>query len=131
MIFRTLKKYKNVVRTTLGLSIFCLILFSNINISFAGDSENCLVIPLNFQTFEFSDKTGTINNISSVEIELPSSTWDITHLELNFTNIEYYMREIMVIEDNAIKDDIFLDKQNVEGLGVQIELNESATIFGV
>ncbi|MFX1530584.1 MAG: hypothetical protein ACFFBC_05690 [Promethearchaeota archaeon] len=131
MIFRTLEKYKNIVRTTLCLSIFFLILFSNINLSFAEDSENSIMIPLNFQTFEFSDKGETINNISSIEIELPSSTWDITHLEMNFTNIGYYMRDIEIIEDNATKDDLYLDKRDVEGLGVQIKLNESATIFGV
>ncbi|MFW9880750.1 MAG: hypothetical protein ACFFG0_47405, partial [Candidatus Thorarchaeota archaeon] len=68
--------------------------------------------------------------MSSIDIELPSSTWNITYLEMNFTNIEYYMREIKVIEDNATKDDLCLEKHNVEGLGVQIKLNNSATIFG-
>lgn len=128
---RNSKKKKNIVITTLFLSIFFLILFCNIKISFATDSNNSLVIPLNFQIFEFSDKKGTINNISSIDIELPSSTWDITDIEMNFTNIEINKREIKTIEDTPSKDDLFLDKHNLEGLGVQIKLNDPITICGV
>ncbi|MFX0167691.1 MAG: hypothetical protein ACFE9V_20405, partial [Candidatus Hodarchaeota archaeon] len=94
-------------------------------------SNNSLLIPLNYQIFERSDKKGAINNISSIDIDLPSSTWSITDIEMNFTNIIYLKPDIKTIEDTPIKDDLFLDKKDVEGLGVQIKLNDTFTISGV
>ena len=48
---------------------------------------------------------------------------------MNFSNIEYYKRELKTIEDNPSNDDIFIDKHNIEGLGIQISLNETTTIL--
>ncbi|MFX1464587.1 MAG: hypothetical protein ACFFBF_16305, partial [Promethearchaeota archaeon] len=98
--------------------------------SFAVTNNNSLTVPLNFSIFEFSDKKGVINNARSIDIELPSSTWQITQIELNFTNIEYYKREINTVEDNATGKDLFLRKNNIEWLGVQIELNTTTIIYG-
>ncbi|MFX1411677.1 MAG: hypothetical protein ACFFA6_15105, partial [Promethearchaeota archaeon] len=131
MNIRNSKKNKKIGINTLFLSILFLILFCNIKFSFGVNSNNSLMIPLNFQIFEFSEQKDKINNISSLDIELPSSTWNITHIELNFTNIEYYKREIKAIEDIPIMDDLFLDKHNTEGLGTQIKVNDTITIFGV
>ncbi|MFW9876087.1 MAG: hypothetical protein ACFFG0_23535 [Candidatus Thorarchaeota archaeon] len=61
---------------------------------------------------------------------MPSSTWNITQIEFNFTKIEYYSRELKTIESNHSKDDLFLDKHNTEGLGVQLNLNDTTTIYG-
>ncbi len=127
---RNSKKNKNIGIITLFFLIFSIVLFYNINISYAGDNNNSLTIPLKLQIFEFSEKKSTINNVSSIDIELPSSTWDITYLVMNFTNIEYYEREIKTIEDTPTKDDLFIDKQDLEGLGVQITLNDTITIYG-
>jgi hypothetical protein len=131
MIMRNLIKKNNIVISFLVFSFFFLILFHYINISRAMGSSNSLLIPLNYQIFEFSDKKGEINNISSIDIDLPSSTWTITDIEMNFTNLEYFEPDIKTIEDTPIKDDLFLDKHNVEGLGVQIKLNDTTTISGV
>jgi hypothetical protein len=128
---RKTKNKEHFIGTILVFSIFFLFLISNIKISFAAENNNSLLIPLNFQTSEFSDKKGTINNASSIEIELPSSTWNITHVELNFTDIEYFMREIKIIEDTPIKDDLFLEKHGLEELGVQIKLNKTTSVCGV
>ena len=130
MLLRFSKKNKILAITTLFLSISYLILFCNIKISFVAASNNSLITPLNFPILEFSDKKGTINNISSIDIELPSSTWYITQIEMNFTNIEYYMDNINTVEDIASEDDLFLDKHGLEGLAVQIKLNLTTTIYG-
>jgi len=95
------------------------------------DSSNSLLIPLNYQILERSDKKGGENNISSIYIDLPSPTWNVTNIEMNFTNIEYFNPDIKIIEDTPTKDDLFLDKHNLEGLGVQIKLNDTITISGV
>ena len=131
MIKTNSKKNRNIVAITLIFSIFLLILLGNIKISVAEDSKNSLIIPLKFQIFEFSDKKRTINNKSTIDIELPSSTWDITYLEMNFTNIEYYNREIKVVEDNSSNGDLYLSKNGIEDFGVQIKLNDTVTIYGV
>ncbi|MFX0004900.1 MAG: hypothetical protein ACFE9J_15655, partial [Candidatus Hermodarchaeota archaeon] len=127
---RKSKKNKIMGTTALFLSIFYLILFCNVKNSIAAPNNNSLTIPLNYSILEFSDKKGTLDNVSSIGIDLPSSTWQITQIELNFTNIEYYMRQIYTIEDKVSGNDLFIDKHGVKGLGVQIELNTSTIIYG-
>ncbi len=122
---------KNIIISILFLSIFSLILFHYINSSCGMVSTKSLLIPLNYQILESSDKQGEINNISSIDIDLESSKWSITDIEMNFTNIEYFEPDIYTIEDIPIKDDLFLDKHNVKGLGVQFNLNDTTTISGV
>ncbi|MHA2259977.1 MAG: hypothetical protein ACXACO_18590 [Promethearchaeota archaeon] len=124
------KDSKNIVIITLVLSIFFLILLSNIKNSFALDSKKSLIIPLNSQILEFSENKGTSHNISYIDIELPSSTWNITDIEMNFTDIEYSNREVKIIEDNPIMDDIILDKQHLKGIAVQIKLDNTIKIYG-
>ncbi|MFX1273604.1 MAG: hypothetical protein ACFFBP_11550 [Promethearchaeota archaeon] len=124
------RKNKSIAIFIFFLLILCLILFSNVRISYALDSSDSLIVDLNFLTHEFSDKKETMNNVSAINIELPSSTWNITQLEINFTNIEYYSRELKTIEDYPNSDEFFVDKQNTEGIGVQISINEITTIYG-
>ena len=98
--------------------------------SFANPNNNSSKIPLNFSISEFSDKKGSIDNISSIGIGLPSSTWQVTQIELNFSNIEYYMRAINTIEAISTGNNLFLYKHGLKGLGVQIILNTSTVIYG-
>ena len=103
------RKYKIRIITILFVTIFFLIFFSNLGISFADTDNNDLTVEnLEFQFLEYSDDIGKTENISSIEIELPSSTWNVTDIELNFTNIAYYSREVKTVEDNYNKEDIFL-----------------------
>ncbi|MFW9820935.1 MAG: hypothetical protein ACFFE5_15110 [Candidatus Thorarchaeota archaeon] len=127
---RSSQKNKIIGIITLLLSIFSLILFSNMKYSFAGTYDNSLRLPLNFSISEFSYKKGAMDNISFIDIELPSSTWQLTQIELNFTNIEYYMRGINAIEDNDTGNNLFLYKHGLQGLGVQIKLNTTTIIYG-
>ncbi|MFX0020525.1 MAG: hypothetical protein ACFFAF_17510 [Candidatus Hermodarchaeota archaeon] len=124
------KKYKIIILFSFILSIFFLNHFCNIKISYAKESSESLIIPLKFQTFEFCEKIDSIDNATLIDIELPSSTWTITHIDFNFTDIEYYKQELKTIEDNPSNDDLYVDKHNIEGLGVQISLNETTTICG-
>jgi hypothetical protein len=90
-----------------------------------------LTVPLNCQILEYSDQRETINNISSIDIDLPSLTWSITNIEMNFTDIEYHSQETKIFEDTPIKDDLFLKKHGLQELGVQIALNDTTKILGV
>jgi hypothetical protein len=117
---------KNFIISTLIFSI----LFFNFKITFAADNNRSLRIPLNFEVNEFSDNKDTLNNVSTIDIELPSSTWNLKDMEFNFTNIKYHKRVIKTIEDTPNNDNLFLDKHTIEGLAVQIKLNHTTTISG-
>ncbi|MFW9877912.1 MAG: hypothetical protein ACFFG0_32930, partial [Candidatus Thorarchaeota archaeon] len=123
-----MRRNNNIVVTILVFLFFSLILIHYISISFAADSNDSLVVPLNFQIIERCDKKDTMNNISAIDIELSSSTWSITNMEMNFTSIEYYEQELKIIEDVPTNDDLYLGKHRIEGLGVQIKLNDTTTI---
>ncbi|MFX1337229.1 MAG: hypothetical protein ACFFDK_01325 [Promethearchaeota archaeon] len=48
---------------------------------------------------EYYEIVGTKNNTTSIQIELPDLTWNITEIKLNFTNISQY-RQLRTIEGN-------------------------------
>ena len=89
----------------------------------------------NFVLDEFSKFNETDQNVNSINIMLPSSSWSIQDIELNFTDIKFG-EEIKIIEDQnytGISDEVYY-KNGVEwvsGLGVQIKLTEPTTIYGV
>ncbi|MFX1445752.1 MAG: hypothetical protein ACFFHV_20240 [Promethearchaeota archaeon] len=127
-----LKSRKSKIRiiTILFVSILFLILLSNVEISLAnGDNNELTVENLKFQFIENSKDRGIINNINSIDLELPSSTWNVTDIKLNFTDIEW-VREVVNVEEKGTQDDNFLEKNNMFGLGVQLKLEEAITIFG-
>ncbi len=129
----TTRKKRNIIITSSLLLVLLLILLQNTQNSFAnGDNNDLTIENLEFQFIEYSKDKNTINNISSIAIKLPSSSWNITDFKLNFTNIEYYYREIKDIEDSYNKEDKFLSKGGLKGLGMQIKLNDNTTtLFGV
>ncbi len=61
-------------------------------------------------------------------MNLPSSNWNVTDIELNFTDIKQE-REIKIIEHNAT--DFETLSSSIRALGVQINISEPTTIFGV
>ncbi|MFX1356834.1 MAG: hypothetical protein ACFFA8_06060 [Promethearchaeota archaeon] len=85
---------------------------------------------------ETSVKQGNFENVSSIEVELPTSNWQLNDIELNFTDILELGKEIVNIEDKnytGIYNDIYYKNKNFrrQGLGVQIKLNKTETLYGV
>ncbi|MFW9771931.1 MAG: hypothetical protein ACFFEO_07180, partial [Candidatus Thorarchaeota archaeon] len=78
---------------------------------------------------ELADNIDTQESNSSIKIPLPSSTWNVTQINLNFTDIKLE-REIITIEDNTTVGFHTLGK-DVRGMGVQINITEPTKIFGV
>lgn len=126
---RKTKINKVIIISILYLSIFFLVLLNNIKISLAEPDNKLIVENLEFQFIENSDDRDTMENINSLDIDLPSTKWNFTHIEMNFTDVEC-VREIVNVEDEGNKNDKFLIKGVLEGFGVQIKLIDITTIFG-
>ena len=109
--------------------------------SYADNSSNSQQeqLPLkNLRTaaqFEYYEKFGTINNTSSIQIEMPDLTWNITEIKLNFTNISQY-RQIRTIESNISVSSfkpIYYSRwwDYIRRYGQQINFSEPTEVYGV
>lgn len=78
---------------------------------------------------EFSEDSGTIENSSLVSIDLLSSNWILTEIDLNFTGIKMNY-EIKVIEEEATGFEMLRGSYN-EILGMQINITEPTIIYSV
>jgi len=126
---KTTSKSKNVGVIILVLFSFLFFLNNFINFSNAQINGESPPINLNFEMTEYANIRDNINNISSIEIPLNSSKWDLTNIELNFTNIEF-KREIREIENNFVLHFKELDK-NDKAQAIQINITEPTDIFGL
>ncbi|MFX0138008.1 MAG: hypothetical protein ACFFDN_30480, partial [Candidatus Hodarchaeota archaeon] len=125
---------KNFALTVLFTSIILISLFQNINITCAQINGESHSISTQFELLELGEDLGQISNVSSINLLLPSATWNITEVELNFTDIKLE-REENVIEDQDLYGNnyIYYDnpiKKRVQ-LGVQLKILETTTIYGV
>ncbi len=128
------KKLNIIGLVSIALFIF-LSLFSKIDIITANGIVPSQRFNTNFVLDEYSKFTNSIQNANSINITLPSSSWSIQDIELNFTDIKFG-KEIKIIEDQnytSISDEIYHQTNSdwVRGLGVQIKLTEPTTIYGV
>jgi len=122
----------NKIRALLAFGIFSILVLSflfNSQISFAQSNEITLTNPTHVNMIELADNIDTKESNSTIRIPLPSSTWNVTQIDLNFTNIKLE-REINTIEDNTTVGFHTLGK-DVRGMGVQINITEPTKIFGV
>jgi len=121
---------KRLIKSIL-ISVFCINLLLGLATfsikSIAQSEEISLSSSTNLEMMEFTEAVGNQESNSSIRIPLPARDWNITAVNLNFTDIKLE-REIKIIEDNATGLGV-LDKE-VRGLGVQIKLTEQTLIFG-
>ena len=117
-------KSKKIIGIILISFLFLLFLNNFINFSYAQNSDNSYSIPNKFQIFEFTEFSDTLLNKSSIDIDLPSSTWNISSIELNFTNIELEKEIIEVeTEDSGSKN---LNKQKP---AYAVQINNTGATF--
>jgi len=129
-----LRKTKVLIIINMMLLVFLLgfnLRLNNANAQINGDS---LTIPTNFSMLEFGERNGTNENVGSIDIKIPSSSWNLTDIQLNFTDIKLE-REIKTIEDQqyGVYGHIYYKNPSIKryGLGVQINLTETTIIHGV
>jgi len=85
--------------------------------------------------FEYYEKNGTLNDTKSIQIELPDLTWNITDIQLNFTNINQH-RQLRTIEGNtsaiSLKDIQFTNNKDWRDyFGQHINFSEPTEVYGV
>ena len=112
------------------LILFNILLFMNFNLDHvsAQSSDKYLVVEKEFQLTEFSEHVGENINVDSINITMPSSTWNITSLEANFTDIKLG-EEVLTIEEGGTSFKT-IDK-STDGYGVQLNITEDILLFGV
>ncbi len=93
-------------------------------------NNETLIYSRKFQLHETTEDIASKNKVDSINITLPSSTWNITDLELNFTSIKLG-REVKTIEDGDKVKFEELSKRTELGWGIQLNITEPTTIFGV
>jgi len=129
---KKLNKKRTIIIGVLFLSIFILGFFQNAKISKAQpqyESGN-ITVNSNFLILENSDESSDKINRNSVNITLPSSTWNVTDITLNFTSIKLG-KEVKPIEDQGASIDKKIVWNGKKGYGVQINITEPTTLYGV
>jgi len=123
---------KNKIKTLISINLLILsvlIACSNqFDVGYAQLNGDSLTIPTNIVMHDFSKTTGTIEGNNSINIDIQSPTWNITNIELNFTDIRLG-REVKVIEDGEYELKA-VDKKK-KAFGVQVNITEPMIVHGV
>jgi hypothetical protein len=81
-----------------------------------------------FSYLQSIENYGAMLNTSELEISLPSSSWNLTYFEANFTDI-FLNQELISIEDNPT--DFYTIQKFQPLLAVQINITEPTIIYSV
>ncbi|TFG11442.1 MAG: hypothetical protein EU535_07225, partial [Promethearchaeota archaeon] len=92
------------------------------------DIDKTLTVSQNFTMLEIAENNGTMTNISSIDINLGTSRWNVTNIEFDITDINF-KNETKIIEDTP-KNARLLNKQN-KGYAVQINIPALTKIYGL
>lgn len=118
---------RKIVLVFLFSAIF-LFLFQDMKIGISSNGDSPENFNTEFEMTEFSITTGFYSGSNTVDLELPSSEWNVNEIELNFTNLQFG-QEVNTIE-NIPTDSFIIDKFH-DGYGVQIVIHNPTTIYGV
>ncbi len=123
-------------------SIIASAFYSNVNSSYARDSEESLkassyeyydktlTVYQNFTMLETAENKGTMTNISSIDINLGTSRWNATNIEFNITDIDFENETKTVIDFEQLDPSHTLDK-NFPMLGAQFKIDVPTILYGV
>ena len=127
------RKLKVLIVVNFFLLISFMGLVFNMNYAAAQIGGDSLVIPTNFTLLEFGEKSGSKENISSIDIEIPTSSWNLNEIQLNFTNIKLG-QETKTIEDEEYGMYKLIYHKSTQlrahGYGIQINLTEPTILYG-
>lgn len=118
---------KKVILFIILFSFFGIALVINHGIALE-DDEIPIIAVIKFPMVESSIKEGYFQNASSLDIELPSSSWSVKDIEINFTSIEF-STETKIAEENPTNN-VLIDKFH-DGFGVQLEIADPTIIYGL
>jgi len=125
---------KNKIKTFISINLLILSVFiacsNQFDVGYAQLNGDSLTIPTNFVIHEFSKATGMREGNNSINIDIQSPTWNITNIELNFTDIRSG-REIKMIEDEQGDYDLKDVDKKTKAFGVQVNITEPTIVYGV
>ncbi len=107
---------------------FMLSLNSLISLGFSQINADSITIYSDFNLIEFGEAQGEMTNVSNIQYSFPSNSWNITEIELNFTDIRYD-RDIFAVEDEVTISSKQLQKNVAKGYAVQINVTEPTEIY--
>ncbi|TFG00643.1 MAG: hypothetical protein EU542_07880 [Promethearchaeota archaeon] len=93
--------------------------------------DNSLNTSSNFEMIEYANITSSQNNTSNIDIEMPSAGWNVTNIQLNFTDIRLKEETVVIASENESSDFWILDYDGNERLAMQIEVTEDIKLFSV
>ncbi|MFX1243138.1 MAG: hypothetical protein ACFFA7_17980, partial [Promethearchaeota archaeon] len=86
-------------------------------------------VSLPFTLTEYANNLGQNNNDSSINIDIPSSTWNLSSININFTSIKM-SSETQTIENEASGFETI--RRNFDEIcAMQLNITEQSTIFAV
>jgi len=118
---------KLAISSAIVLSILILGLFQNMNFSYAQGNEHIVNLPQNFIINEISEHNGTTVNADSIDITLPSSDWNVSDIDLEFSDINF-TRQLLTVTENGGTEKYAEDDQV---LAVQINVTDTIMLYGV
>ncbi|MFX0043034.1 MAG: hypothetical protein ACFE8L_08990, partial [Candidatus Hodarchaeota archaeon] len=121
-------KSRNIIIGFAFITVLLLSLIYIVNYVNAQNGDETLEIHSDFHMLEFADNINTSNSISSIDFPLPSASWNITNIELNFTNIKLG-KEIKTVEESGKSIHTIYSKGKL-GYGVEINITERTILFG-
>ena len=125
-----LNKESKTVLISLSCGILIIIsLLTNFAMIARGQTTQEVNFTQTFQFIEYADESKNQTNINStISLNMPGIGWNVTEIELNFTDIKLG-RQLVEVETNP--DDSKLLDKSPNGYAVQINLTEPTTIFAV
>ena len=121
-------RFGNIGLFTLILSSF-IIGFTEVGGgSYVQSHDNTIQLENLFQFTELANDIDNEENLTNINYILPSSDWNITGVNLNFTDIRLG-RETLLVEENG--SSFKQINKFVGGYGVQLNITEETILFGV
>ncbi|MFX0037981.1 MAG: hypothetical protein ACFFCY_05520 [Promethearchaeota archaeon] len=121
------RKFIKIILILLSISIINVLALPQF--SYAQANGNTLNPHSEFLITEFSEYPNYNESISSIDIPLPSNSWNITEMEMNFTDIKLG-KEIKTIEDSSDGSYKMTVGNGIKGWGVQVNITEPTILFG-
>ncbi len=120
-----IKSFISINLLILSVLIACC---DQIDISYAQSNGDSLILDTNYNLHEFSNFSTLKTNTNRINISIPSSNWNITSLEMNFTDIKIGEEIVSIEEGGSSFKPIY---KSVKGYGVQLNITEDITLLGV
>jgi len=111
------------------ISIFIVSLFQFVGFSHAQGNDEIKILSSNHRMTEFTENIDNSTGVSTINIPLPSVSWNITNIELNISDIKLG-KEVKFIEEKGQSIQI-IDPKGKLGYGVELNITEPTIIFGV